>query len=239
MVEFDEKVVYAIISIVISAGIFFGVTNILKRFFSGLKGIHKLTGLISVGIVAVEILYIGTSFDVFSLAIEAIIAVGGAFWLLLIALQNHLKNVSAGLSNYLNPEIDVGDMIEINDQKGTIVYLGLTKTTIMTDDGARIFVPNLKFTEELLKVFHKKQQCRHFKQITETASPKTQGCEECEKDGNPWKSLRMCLNCGHVGCDRSSPGRHAEKHFKKTKHPIMVELPEKRWSWCYIHDSYY
>ena len=238
MVEFDEKVFYAIISIVISAGIFFGITYFLKKFFSGLKGISKLTGLISVGIVAVEILYLGTSFDIFSLAIETIIAVGGAFWLLLIALQNHLKNISAGLSNYLNPEIDVGDMIEINDQKGIVVYLGLTKTTMMLDDGARIFVPNLKFTEELLKVFHKKQQCKHFKQMTKT-TPKTQGCEECEKVGTRWKSLRMCLDCGHVGCDGSSPGKHAEEHFKKTKHPIMVELPEKRWSWCYIHDSYY
>ncbi|HUT05584.1 MAG TPA: UBP-type zinc finger domain-containing protein, partial [Nitrosopumilaceae archaeon] len=231
MAEFDEKVFYAIISIAISAGIFFGVTYFLKKFFSGLKGIQKLTGLISLGIVAVEILYIGTSFDIFSLAIETIVAVGGAFWLLLIALQNHLKNISAGLSNYLNPEIGVGDMIEINAQKGIIVYQGLTKTTIMLDDGARIFVPNLKFTEELLKVFHKKQQCKHFKQITETASPKTQGCEECEKEGNQWRSLRMCLNCGHVGCDRSSPGKHAEEHFKKTKHPIIEELPEKRWSW--------
>ena len=120
------------------------------------------------------------------------------------------------------------------------MYLGLTKTTIMTDDGARIFVPNLKFTEELLKVFHKKQQCRHFKQITKTASPKTQDCEECEKEGGTkWKSLRMCLNCGNVGCDRSSPGRQCRRTFQKNQIPIMVELPEKRWSWCYIHDSYY
>ena len=127
------------------------------------------------------------------------------------------QNISAGLSNYLNPEINVGDTIEINAQKGTIVYLGLTKTTIMTDDGARIFVPNLKFTEELLKVFHKKQQCRHFKEITKTASPKTQGCEECEKEGGQWNSLRMCLSCGHVGCDRSSSGRHAKKTFQKNQ----------------------
>ncbi|MFB5607099.1 MAG: UBP-type zinc finger domain-containing protein [Candidatus Nitrosomaritimum yanchengensis] len=239
MIEFNEKVFYAIISIAISASIFLVVSYCLKKFFSGLKGIHKLTGLISVGIVTVEILYIGTLFDIFSLAIETIIAVGGTFWLVLIALQNHLKNVSAGLSNYLNREIDVGDVIEINNQKGVIVYLGLSKTTIMLDDGARIFVPNLKFTEELLKVFHKKQQCKHFQQITKIASPKTQGCEECEKEGNQWKSLRMCLNCGYVGCDRSSPGKHAEKHFKKTKHPVIIELPEKRWSWCYIHDSYY
>ena len=126
-----EKVFYAIISLVISAGVFFGVTYILKKFFSGLKGTAKLTGLISVGIVVGEILYLGTSFDIFSLALETIIAVGGAFWLLLLALQNHLKNISAGLSNYLNPEMGVGDMIEINNQKGIIVYLGLTKTTIM------------------------------------------------------------------------------------------------------------
>ena len=239
MLEFDEKVFYAIISILISVGIFFAVNYFLKRFFSGLKGTAKLTGIISIGIIAGEILYLGTSFNIFSLAIETIIAVGGAVWFLLLALQNHLKNISSGLTNYLNPEIGVGDMIEINDQKGIIVYLGLTKTTIMTDDGARIFVPNLKFTEELLKVFHKKKQCKHFKKITKTVSPKTQGCEECEKEGKQWESLRMCLDCGHVGCDRSSPGKHAEEHFKKTKHPIMIELPEKRWSWCYIHDSYY
>ena len=239
MIEFDEKVFYVIISVVISAGVFFAVNYFLKKVFSGLKGISKLTGLISISIVAVEILYVGTSFDIFSLAIETILAVGGTFWLLLIALQNHLKNISAGLGNYLNREMDIGDMIEIKDQKGVIVHLGLSKTTIMAEDGTRIFVPNLKFTEELLKVFHKKQQCKHFEQITKTTSPKTQGCEECEKDGKSWKSLRMCLSCGYVGCDRSSAGKHAEEHFKKTKHPIIVELPEKRWSWCYIHDSYY
>lgn len=239
MVEFDEKIFYAIVSIAISAGIFLGITYFLKKTFSRLKSIHKLTGLITLGIVAGEILYLGTSFDLFSLAVETIVAVGGAFWLLLIALQNHLKNVSAGLSNYLNPEIDIGNMIEINDQKGVIVYLGLTKTTIMLDDGTRVFVPNLKFTEELLKVFHKKQQCKHFELVKNSVSPKTQGCEECEKEGKHWKSLRMCLTCGHVGCDRSSHGNHAEEHFKKTNHPIIVELPEKRWNWCYIHDSYY
>ena len=117
MLEFDEKVFYAIISILISVGIFFAVNYFLKRFFSVLKGTAKLTGIISIGIIAGEILYLGTSFNIFSLAIETIIAVGGAVWFLLLALQNHLKNISSGLSNYLNPEIDVGDMIEINDQK--------------------------------------------------------------------------------------------------------------------------
>ena len=31
-----------------------------------------------------------------------------------------------------------------------VVYLDLTKTTIIVNDGTIIFVPNLKFTEDLL-----------------------------------------------------------------------------------------
>lgn len=239
MAEFDEKIIYAIVSIAISAGIFAGVHIYFKNFFSGLKGVQKLTGLVSIGIVVGELIYLGTSFDLFSIAVETIVAVGGAFWLLLIALQNHLKNLAAGLSNYLNPEINVGDLVEIKEAKGVIVDLGLTKTTVMTEDGIRVLIPNLKFSEELVKIYHRKEYCEHFKNIKETISPKTQGCEECEKEGNEWQSLRMCLTCGHVGCDRSSPGKHAQGHFKKTRHPVIVEFPNKRWRWCYVHDSYY
>ncbi len=34
-------------------------------------------------------------------------------------------------------------------------------------------------------------------------------------------SLRKCLVCGHVGCCDSSPGQHANQHFKETGHPVM------------------
>ena len=36
-----------------------------------------------------------------------------------------------------------------------------------------------------------------------------QGCEECNKVGGQWVNLRMCLNCGKVGCCDSSPNQHA------------------------------
>jgi uncharacterized UBP type Zn finger protein len=85
-----------------------------------------------------------------------------------------------------------------------------------------------------------KENCEHFAGIDENkVSPRTQGCEECEKEGSEWVALRMCLECGHVGCCDSSVGLHATKHFNQTGHPVMIALPNKPWKWCYIHKQYY
>src|SRR5690606_13078226 len=48
-----------------------------------------------------------------------------------------------------------------------------------------------------------------------------QGCEECNKTGGRWVSLRMCLNCGKVGCCDSSPGKHATQHWQEVGHNMM------------------
>jgi alkanesulfonate monooxygenase SsuD/methylene tetrahydromethanopterin reductase-like flavin-dependent oxidoreductase (luciferase family) len=66
----------------------------------------------------------------------------------------------------------------------------------------------------------------------------THVCEECVKDNIQWISLRLCVTCGHVGCDDSSAGMHATKHFVNTGHPVIVALPDKPWKWCYIHKIY-
>ena len=41
------------------------------------------------------------------------------------------------------------------------------------------------------------------------------------EEGQRWVALRECMTCGHVGCCDSSPGQHANKHFKETGHPVM------------------
>ena len=80
------------------------------------------------------------------------------------------------------------------------------------------------------------QTCSHLDQI-QNPSPKTDGCEECLKMVDTWVHLRLCEICGHVGCCDSSKNRHATKHFKKTKHPIMRSLePGEDWGWCYVDD---
>jgi uncharacterized UBP type Zn finger protein len=76
--------------------------------------------------------------------------------------------------------------------------------------------------------------CTHLGEI-KNVSPHTHGCEECLKAGMQWVHLRMCLECGHVGCCDSSVGKHATKHFQATNHPIMRSIePGESWRWCYI-----
>ncbi|HME32972.1 MAG TPA: UBP-type zinc finger domain-containing protein [Terriglobales bacterium] len=81
-------------------------------------------------------------------------------------------------------------------------------------------------------------KCEHLKQ----ANPKVQAsgdvCQGCVDAGLRWVELRQCLICGHVGCCDSSPGRHADKHFKETGHPVMQAFKAGDWKWCYVHESY-
>ena len=56
------------------------------------------------------------------------------------------------------------------------------------------------------------KRCTHLDQI-ENVEPHTRGCEECLKMGDTWVHLRLCMECGHVGCCDSSKNKHATKHF--------------------------
>jgi uncharacterized UBP type Zn finger protein len=78
--------------------------------------------------------------------------------------------------------------------------------------------------------------CRHRQHVKLLRLPESvSGCEDCIAAGNPWRNLRICLECGHVGCDDTSPGQHAMAHAAATHHPIVRSLePEEEWSWCYI-----
>jgi len=77
----------------------------------------------------------------------------------------------------------------------------------------------------------------HLKDIRDV-TPNTDGCEECLKMGDVWVHLRLCLSCGHVGCCDDSKNKHATKHFRKTKHPIIRSLePGEDWRWCYVDEA--
>ena len=65
------------------------------------------------------------------------------------------------------------------------------------------------------------------------------GCEECLASGDTWVHLRLCLECGHVGCCDSSKNKHATKHFHQTKHPIVRSFePGEDWRWCYVDEVF-
>ncbi len=81
-------------------------------------------------------------------------------------------------------------------------------------------------------------QCSHLDHIHDV-TPSAQGCEECLKMGEKWVHLRICMECGHVGCCNSSKNKHASKHFHETGHPVMKSFEKgEDWMWCFVDEVY-
>lgn len=79
-------------------------------------------------------------------------------------------------------------------------------------------------------------QCSHLNQIKFKNTP-THVCEGCVKTGDSWVHLRLCMECGHVGCCDSSKNKHATKHFRKIGHPLIRSIePGEHWMWCYVDE---
>ena len=80
--------------------------------------------------------------------------------------------------------------------------------------------------------------CQHLQNVADLPKPLTpNGCEECLRDGTAWVHLRLCLECGHVGCCDSSPPKHATAHFHETGHPVMRSFePGEAWRWCFVDE---
>lgn len=80
--------------------------------------------------------------------------------------------------------------------------------------------------------------CEHL-EAAGRPEPHTRGCEECLKTGDSWVHLRLCLQCGHVGCCDSSKNKHATKHFHATRHPVVRSLERyESWGWCYVDEVF-
>jgi monovalent cation:H+ antiporter-2, CPA2 family len=79
--------------------------------------------------------------------------------------------------------------------------------------------------------------CTHLNTIRPVHPSSTRGCEECIKLGDTWVHLRMCRECGNVGCCDDSKNKHATKHYHATQHPIIRSIqPGEHWSWCYVDE---
>lgn len=82
------------------------------------------------------------------------------------------------------------------------------------------------------------QTCGHLGTIVGDVEPSGDGCAECVAMGRrDWVHLRVCQQCGHVGCCDNSPGRHATAHFGATDHPLIRSFePHEDWYWCYVDE---
>ena len=81
--------------------------------------------------------------------------------------------------------------------------------------------------------------CSHIQAIKTVKHPKRRECEECVKSGSSWVYLRTCQQCGETHCCDDSPGRHATKHARTSKHPVIASAePGERWLYCYPDEAF-
>ena len=79
-------------------------------------------------------------------------------------------------------------------------------------------------------------ECTHLETVQDV-EPSADGCEDCLRSGGTWKHLRVCQQCGHVGCCDQSPNTHATAHFKESGHPLIRSFePGEHWYWCYVDE---
>lgn len=71
-------------------------------------------------------------------------------------------------------------------------------------------------------------ECTHVPEAT--AEPRADACEECGATYN----LRVCADCGYVGCCESQLG-HDRDHALSAGHPVIRSLPlhQGSFTWCY------
>lgn len=80
-------------------------------------------------------------------------------------------------------------------------------------------------------------KCKHFDEI-KSVIPTSDGCSDCMKNGDKWFHLRLCMECGYVGCCDNSKNKHAAKHFKRTNHSVIRSFEKgESWMWCFIDEE--
>jgi hypothetical protein len=77
----------------------------------------------------------------------------------------------------------------------------------------------------------KQGACAHAAAVKDPPPRTPEGCEECLRIGDEWVHLRLCEECGHVGCCDSSKARRLlrqlEEHARDQAFP-RDEAPRRR-----------
>ena len=83
------------------------------------------------------------------------------------------------------------------------------------------------------------QLCDHLANVRDVKPLSTRGCEECLERGDTWVHLRLCMECGNVGCCNDSKNQHASGHVQASGHPVVRSFePGERWLYCYPDDMF-
>ena len=153
-----------------------------------------------------------------------------------VALARSLNPTAAIVTRPLgDPPIDelaeAGADHVVTSERASQIGLGLAvRAALGLGDGRRPLSSVVRFEPD------PHTDCPHVGEIR-PVQPSAYGCEDCLRIGSTWVHLRICLECGHVGCCDSSEHRHARVHSSDAGHPIIGSLePGEDWGYCFFDD---
>lgn len=91
-------------------------------------------------------------------SLTAILAAAG--FAIGMAAQGSLGNLAAGFMLIFFKPFRVGNVVEVNGSRGTVVEIQLFNTVMLTPDNVRIIVPNAKITDSTIQNFSAERERR-------------------------------------------------------------------------------
>lgn len=114
--------------------------NHLKVFNKNLTAIYALRDLVKYIIILIAIIVI---FNIFGIDLKGIfISIGIVSIAVSFAAKDIISNLMSGFFLITDKTIEVGDMMQVNSLKGEVKEIGLRNTTILTEAGDTVYIPN-------------------------------------------------------------------------------------------------
>lgn len=119
------------------------VGRLIKKFSVEQGVLYSVSIVVQyiIGTIAFFVILYATGLDISSLTV-----IFGAFGVGIgFGLQNIVNNLVSGVVILIERHVRVGDRIEVGDVEGDIVSIALRATTVITNEGIAIVVPNAQF----------------------------------------------------------------------------------------------
>jgi small conductance mechanosensitive channel len=165
--ETSDRVVQALVLagvwLVVVVGVRFALRSAFGRYESRLAERDPMVAarrrttfsfLLRIVIVVVVLIGVWSVLSVFTVTQEvasAFLASGAVLALVAgVALSTPLGNLGSGVLLSFAQPVRLGDRVTIGDHTGVVQAISLSYTTLVTDEGPYVFVPNQKMVSEML-----------------------------------------------------------------------------------------
>ncbi|MBX9840059.1 MAG: mechanosensitive ion channel family protein [Silvanigrellaceae bacterium] len=155
---FSLNLLYSIVTVLILYSIAYWIIRVVKKANEKVEKIDPTLLPISITVIKYASFIIGILIilNIFGANTNGIIAFLGATGLgLALALKETLQNIASGLMLIFLRPFKVNDYIESNSNNGTVQEINLFTTTLKTNDGLFLFVPNSLLWNSSIKNFTK------------------------------------------------------------------------------------